>query len=350
MFSSLLKEILNQPKALKTLIDHTSNSSKEFNQKIRESYSKGKFNKVVFTGMGSSLFASIPASIYLINNGIHAYCIDTSELLHYRLKILDEKTLLIVVSQSGKTVEVVNLLKKVEGMNLETWLFTNNENCEIVNQVSILFNIHAGHEENTSIKTYTNTVLSLFFAVYSISGNLGENIFEDCYEASDLINSSFKEIKEKTLDIARDLISSNFLSLIGRGPSLSTAYQGALIISETIRKYAEGVSGGQFRHGPLEITGKGHFAIVFAPSGKTYDFNKNLAIEMKNYGSNVIYVTDKVDESIKNLNTITLPKVKEDLTPLMEIIPIELTIFNFAAIKGFNTESFSKVLKITTSE
>jgi len=350
LFSSLLEEIYSQPTALNTLIDHTLSSCKELNQNVTKSYNRKKFNKVIFTGMGSSLFASRSASIYLINNGIHSCCIDTSELLHYTSNILDEKTLLILVSQSGRTIEIVKLLESIKKLDLEKWLVTNDENCEITNQVSMVYNTHAGNEKNTSIKTYTNTVLSLIFCAYLISGKLGENIFKDCFEASELINGSLDSLKKKTIDIARDLVGSDFLSLIARGPSLSTANQGSLIIKETLRKYSESMSSGQFRHGPLEIAGEGHFAIVFAPSGNTYDINKNLAAEMKNYGSNVVFITDNTDKPTKNLNTIILPKVKKELTPLTEIIPIEFIIYNYAAIKDFNTGGFSRISKVTISE
>lgn len=344
------KEILDQPKALKILIEYVENSSKEFNKKIKKSYGVRKFSKVIFTGMGSSLFASIPASIYLINRGVSSYYIDASELLHYTFEILDEKTLLIIVSQSGGTVEIINLLKKLKGKNLETWLFTNNKNCEIANDVSMLFDIHAGEERTTSTKTYTNTVLMLYFGARSISDDLDENVFKECYKISELISNSLSEFKKKASDIAKELTNSQYISLIGRGPSLSTAYQGALVIKETIRKFAEGMSGGQFRHGPLEITGKGHFAIVFAPSGKTYRINRNLAMEMARNGSSVLCITDVNDESSKKLSIFKLPKIPEDLVPLMEIIPIELIILNFAEIKGINIGDFSKIYKVTTTE
>ena len=180
-----------------------------------------------------------------------------------------------------------------------------------------MYDIHAGKEKNTSIKTYTNTVLSLIFCAYLILDKLDENVFDDCYKTSKLIHSSLDALKKDTASISKDLIQSNFLSLIARGPSLSTANQGSLIIRETLRKYSESISAGQFRHGSMEISGEGHFAIVFAPEGNTYEINKKLAVEMKNYGSDVVLITDEAKNSAKNLKTIILPKVKKELMPLM---------------------------------
>ena len=104
-----LRDILDQPHALDETLDGLE-VSKTLHQ-VAARLQHGKFKTVVLTGMGSSFHALHPLNIELVNHGLTAMMVETSELLHYRSRLFDLKTLIIAVSQSGQSAEVVRLLE-----------------------------------------------------------------------------------------------------------------------------------------------------------------------------------------------------------------------------------------------
>ena len=104
-----LRDILDQPRALDATLAGLE-VSKTLHQ-LAARLQKGKFKTVVLTGMGSSFHALHPLNIELINHGLTAMMVETSELLHYRSRLFDPKTLIVAVSQSGQSAEVVRLLE-----------------------------------------------------------------------------------------------------------------------------------------------------------------------------------------------------------------------------------------------
>lgn len=346
-----LKEVKEQPKALLCLAGKVLKDEQSFYGELSEVFKSGNFTKIIFTGMGSSLYACIPTVSYLCSNRILAFCLDASELLHYFSRIIDKKTLLIGVSQSGDSVEVVKLAEKVGRKAGGFWLCTNNLDCGLASEADRVVNIHAGEEISTASKTYTNTVAALYLTGVSLSREMVEADVEVLTESSELMEKTIEKYEAKSKRLAEVLVEYPYITLIGRGPSLASAQQGALIMKEAARVCAEGIGAGQFRHGPLEITGKSHAAIIFSPNGKTQSLNQKLAVELAGYGSTTILVTDKIiKDQPKNLIVIGIPQVKEELSPLLQIIPLELITDALASLKGISIGEFEKITKVTRRE
>ena len=104
-----LRDILDQPRVLEETLAQLEVS--ESLQRLAGGLKEGKFEKVVLTGMGSSFHALHPLNIQLIDHGFTAVMVETSELLHYQNRLFDPKTLIVAVSQSGQSAEVVRLLE-----------------------------------------------------------------------------------------------------------------------------------------------------------------------------------------------------------------------------------------------
>ncbi|HEX2984732.1 MAG TPA: SIS domain-containing protein, partial [Ignavibacteriales bacterium] len=110
--NKFVKEILSQPESLETTLNYYASLKGE--EKLRsftELYKKSDFRQIIFTGMGSSYFISYAASCLFNDLGIHACAMNASELLYYNYSLITEKTLLVCISQSGESIEVVKLLK-----------------------------------------------------------------------------------------------------------------------------------------------------------------------------------------------------------------------------------------------
>lgn len=125
MERTFLSEIKEQPQALKGCVSSLKRKrSQEILAQICGAFKTGKVNKAIFTGMGSSNFVSQSAAVILQREGFPAYAVNSGELLHYQLASIDDKTLLVCVSQSGESYEVVELVKRLS-CNAVTVAITN---------------------------------------------------------------------------------------------------------------------------------------------------------------------------------------------------------------------------------
>ncbi len=137
------------------------------------------------------------------------------------------------------------------------------------------------------------------------------------------------------------------VTLVGRGPSYATALAGALLLKETAKLQAEGLSSAQFRHGPIEIAGPDHRAIVCAGSGPTCRLDARLAAELAAHGSQVLLL-GPVDAAPEGVVALALPDVS--LPPLVEIVPLQLLARQIALEQGIAPGSFRYGSKVTTAE
>ena len=350
--SKFLKEIFEQPDALRLLINKASDEHILDFKNLKDMYKNKMINKVIFTGMGSSLNASIPASIYLSSYNIDSFCLESSELLHYADGLLDKNTLLIAVSQSGESAEVVKLINKNRKNIGNIVACTNNKESSISKNADLVLDMYAGIEETASTKTYINSVALLYLISCAITSTLKIEKFEQFYKTADFIECMINQGREKVKIISKVFLKCQNISIIARGPSVSAASQGALMLKETARLYAESISAGQFRHGPLEITGVGHGAIILVHSGKTSDLNLKLAKEIAEFGSEVLIITDmKSDlDEIKKIFTYKINNITEYIAPMLQIIPLELISLISTENKGLLDEGYSRIEKVTTDE
>jgi len=132
---------------------------------------------------------------------------------------------------------------------------------------------------------------------------------------------------------------------------MAVANYGALIFNEGAHIYTCALPAGNFRHGVLELVEEGHKAVFFAPSGRTFDLTFGLAKEIAGFGSKVLLVTnEKVEDLDKNIYTLKLGDVDEDLFPILAGLPVQLLLYEMARRKGWETGVFRRGGKVTTRE
>jgi glucosamine--fructose-6-phosphate aminotransferase (isomerizing) len=349
--NKFLKEIFEQPAALeKTLDYYMGGDGQDKLEKLSALWENGKFTEVIFTGMGSSFFAPHTASCLLSRYGIGNRVINAGELLHYHLPQLKENSLLMCISQSGESYEIVRILEKIQ-KEMTCIGITNDEKSTLSAKTNLSLLSRAGHEEMTSSKTYVSTllVLSVFTSILSKTWKADSMPgFKNAIEAVDkMINSS-----EKWLPQAAGFLGHpSFVQIIGRGPSYSSVLQGALMFMEAARNPAAGIYGGEFRHGPMEMAKKGFRAVILAPLGSTYDQGIKLADDITKYGGKVVLITNSL-AGLNNpdIHTVHIPCQDEYLFPIPAIIPLQLIVNQWAVDEGNEPGNFTMGAKVTTTE
>ncbi len=304
---------------------------------------------VVFTGMGSSLFAAYPAQAYLTEQGIRALVWETAELLHHHLKVLGPDTLLVVVSQSGETAEVKELLKSLpaEGRVLAV---TNVESSQLAKCADLLVPMMAGGQGSVSTKTYTCSVAVLMYLAFAIAGHaptpLTQEVMravkaqEDILERHDLLMPPIVEFFNRP----------PYVALMSRGADLATAYQGALTLKEVARVAAEAISAAQFRHGPMEIISPIHRYLLFARQGKTGKLLLKLARDIRKSNGRVLLFTDMPFDDPMNIRLVSVEPLKLGLGTLVDSVYLQLLACELAVRAGLKPGKFEIASGVTREE
>ncbi len=346
-----LDEILEQPAALRdTLAFYESGEGKELLQRAITLCQGIEIAGILLTGMGSSFFTSYLASCLLSANGITAFAINASELLHYHFSLLRKDTVLVGVSQSGESYEVVEILKRLPG-GVPSLAITNEASSNLAKMGSEVLLSKAGNEEMTSTKSYISIALVKLILSWALAGKWTERKRDEIRQLITNIEKLLKSHQVWMPEISQFLGEYDYIELIGRGPAWSSVNQGALMFKEAVRNPAGGSFGGEFRHGPMEMVNEGFNAVVFAPKGKTFDQSLKMAKDIARFHGKVVIISNKeLNLSDPNIHVFKLDVIDEYLYTIGSIIPIQFMVNSRAIELGRDPGYFTRGAKITKTE
>ena len=339
-----LSDILEQPRVLHSLIDRyrTQNLLASLTQDV----SINRYQQVVLTGMGSSFYGLFPTWLYLNQCGVPAIHIEASELIHYGLEMLNDKTLLVIVSQSGESIEIQRLIQAVgDGVTIVS--VTNSQDNTLANHSHIALCTDAGTEVPVATKTYTSGLGLLHLLARSLTGNLLSRDYKDLLYVADQMTALLKNWQDWLEPLAIHLQSASFYSFLGRGPAIASAMVGALILREAARLNSVGLSGGQFRHGPMEAVSPSTGMILFSSPGRTAELSQRLAADIASHEGRVVLVGQSAALPVVGL---ALPAVDEFLSPIIEIVVAQLLAARFAENAGIVPGEFRWAGKVIQAE
>jgi glucosamine--fructose-6-phosphate aminotransferase (isomerizing) len=304
---------------------------------------------VVFTGMGSSLFAAYPAQAFLNSLGIRALVWETAELLHHHLKFLGPDTLLVAVSQSGETVEIIHLLDALPA-KLRVAAVVNAEGSTLARRSSLLLPMMAGPQRAASTKTYTCAVAVLMYLAFAIARKPQRTLTHELKLAIDAQEKILERADVLTPPAAEFFDAPPYVALMSRGADLASVYQGALMFKEVARLGAEPISAAQFRHGPIEIIHPTHRYVIIARQGKTGKFLLKLADDIRAHGGRVLLLTDLPFEDIAHVRLIQVEPLRLGLGTLVDSLHIQLLTHELALRAGLEPGQFRIAEDVTLEE
>jgi len=337
-----LRDILQQPQALKNTLAslETSNPLQEAAARLNS----GKFQRVVLTGMGSSFHALHPLNLELISHGFTALMVETSELVHYKNRFFDPKTLIIAVSQSGQSAEMVRLVQ-TNHKRCTVLAVTNTPDSPLAKHANAAVFTLAGHEFSVSCKTYVTGLMALKWLGDVLCERDLRRTRQELKHAFPATAAYLADWKDYVRTLAQLLNNTRHLFLVGRGASLATVGTGALIVKESDHFHAEGMSSAAFRHGPFEMLGRETFVLVFAGDAKTRDLNQRLLDDIRQQGGR----TELVDKDA-SLACCRIAESSPSVRPILEILPVEMITLALALQAGREPGRFELASKVTTTE
>ena len=294
--------------------------------------------------MGSSFHALYPLHMLLTSHGYISLLTETAELVHYFHRLLDAETLIVVVSQSGQSAEIVRLVEENRG-RAQLVAVTNTADSPLASQADAVFLTNAGQEFSVSCKTYVAALMALSQMGALLSNGDPESTRSELAQAAPGVASYLHCWRNHVKDLAGCLESIRHLFLVGRGLSLAAVGTGALIIKESAHCHAEGMSSAAFRHGPLEMLSKETCVFVFAGEERTRALNIELKEDICRMGGRGELIGNNAE-----LPSLRIPPVPNSVLPILEILPVEMMTLALAARAGIEAGRFTLGSKITTTE
>jgi glutamine---fructose-6-phosphate transaminase (isomerizing) len=335
----MLKEISEQVETIQKASSQDREVIEDITQRIRSA--KGVF----LIGCGSSYHACLSAS-YLFSKlaSFHINTVLASEFSAYE-DFLKEDTLVIAVTQSGETIDVLDAIKtaKLKGCKIVSIVNVMGSSATQFADASLFLNV--GPEVSVlSTKTYTAQLAVLTLLAYSLAGKYDEGERELKYLWNVVYNLTAASMRSRIKELASKLSTSNHIFVLGRGPLFATALEAALKIKEVSYIHAEAFAGGELKHGPISLIGKGTPCIVFVSKDTESNILSN-AMEVKSRGGYLIGVgptpIDTFDFFIK------VPE-SDELNPICQIIPIQILAYQLAVILGHDPDRPRNLAKSVT--
>jgi glucosamine--fructose-6-phosphate aminotransferase (isomerizing) len=349
-----LKELLEQPQALDaTVLYYTTPAGQAALTTVVKAWRSGRYSQLIATGMGSSYFLAQAFALLLNKRGIRAFALNAGELLHYQQSLITADTLLLCISQSGESFETVTVLKELAASGIKPYVaaICNEAESYLAKHADALLPTLAGREEKTSSKTFITTYQVGYCLALALAGET----------ADPAVWGKLSRTMQSLLDNRATLLppmlklmgDASFVQYISRGSANATASQCALMTMEASHTPASALSGGEFRHGPLEMVGPSLRAILFAHSGSsTFSQSLKLVNDITAFGGNVIFVTDRKPDlkPTDKLVVVEVPCDDEELFAIPSIAPIQVLIEAWAQTKGVTPGEFVHGNKVTAIE
>jgi glutamine---fructose-6-phosphate transaminase (isomerizing) len=328
--SVMLDNIRNQPFSLGCVADyHFGEGAEELHAAAAAIRSAGS---VVFTGMGSSMSAAIPAAYYLDSQGFPAEVVETSEWLHFGAG-WPRPGAAVLVSRSGETIEIVKLLPRFNAPSIGV---TNVRESLLARETKYSIFINSEPDRMVAIQTYTGTMATLLLLAAAVLKEPDDKWRTALAAAKDALAKTIEEEQSRSEDWNEFLAGAEVVHLLGRGPSLASAREGALLFNEAARTPSAGLSAALFRHGPVEIVDQKFRAIVFASQAPTRDIDLALASDIEGMGGKV-----------RVCQTRGVPSPFE---PMIEIVFPQIASCCLAESKGIDPGDFRYATLVTTAE
>ena len=332
-----LCDLLDEPRVLeRTLAGLQTTASLS---ELARDLGAGRFRRVILTGMGGSFHALYPLFFSLNRAGVSTLLLETSELIHSMPQAIDANTLLVVLSQSGRSAEVIRLLDMRGGAR--TIGITNHADADLARRADAVVPTQAGEEFSVSCKTYVASLLALQWLRVVLCQM---EPVDQLQQAAPAAERYLKDWRDHVQFLWSEMEGIDDVFLVGRGDSLATAGTGGLILKESAKFHAEGMSSAAFRHGPFEMTGPGVFVLAFSGEGSAARLNKGLVDDVRNAGGRAALVGPDAAAAYR------LPSPWSLATPILEILPVQMLSLALAARGNHQPGKFRLITKVTTVE
>ena len=316
-------------------------------------------DRIIITAMGTSFHAGLIGKYLIEEMGGISVEVDYAAELRYRGPIINEKTLVIAISQSGETADTLGALKEAKLKGALVLSICNVVGSSIARESHGGIFLHAGPEIGVaSTKAFTSEVVVLILIglylgrIRRLNLESGRNILRHLKGLSGLVDIVLKNTREKVESIGDQFVDSQNILYLGRGYNYPVALEGALKLKEIAYIHAEGYNAAEMKHGPIALIDENMPVIFIALQDSLYEKVITNIEEVKARRGKVIAIATEGDQEIESRvdELIRIPRVEMYLSPILSVIPLQLLAYHLAKLKGYNVDQPRNLAKSVTVE
>ncbi|EGF15612.1 glutamine--fructose-6-phosphate transaminase (isomerizing) [Dialister micraerophilus] len=357
----MLKEIFEQPKAVHdtSKIHISKEGDVVFDNLNWKKSNLERIDNVLITACGTAYHAGLVAKHYIERFAKIPVEVDIASEYRYRQPLTDGRTLAIVVSQSGETIDTLAALKEAKRLGAQSIAITNSIGSSIAREAdNVIYTIAGPEIAVASTKAYTTQLVALLlFALYmgQIKGTLSKEEVRDytkqIVELPDKIKKVLKE-KEHMEELAERFIKAKDIFYLGRSIDYAIAMEGALKLKEISYIHAEAYAGGELKHGTLALITKETPIIAVATQDEIASKMYSNIQEVRARGADVFGIGYENDENLGKYTTenAKIPRVNEFIAPILSVIPMQLLAYYTGIKRGNDVDKPRNLAKSVTVE
>lgn len=320
-----------------------------------------KAKRIVIMACGTSWHAGLVGEYLFEQLAAIPTEVEYASEFRYKKTPIDKETVYFVISQSGETADTLESLRKVKQAGARVFGIVNVVGSTIARETDAGVYLHAGPEIGVaSTKAFTSQVTVLIELALLLGLERKKIKKEEALlriKALTEIPNKVKQILDKNQDIkkiAEKYAQFNNFLYLGRGYNFPTALEGALKLKEISYIHAEGYPAAEMKHGPIALIDKNMPVVVIATDTEDIIYQKVISNieEVKARGGNIIAIATEGNEQIKNLadEVIYVPKTNGFLTPLLNVIPLQLLAYYMAVLRNCDVDKPRNLAKSVTVE
>ena len=358
----MLKEINEQPKAVRDTM--SKRIAKDGGAIVLDELNWDKnfldgINKIYIVACGTAYHAGLVGKFYIEKLARKLVEVDLASEYRYRDPIVDDKTLVIVVSQSGETSDTLAALKESKRLGAKTLAITNVVGSSIAREAHQVIHTWAGPEiAVASTKAYTTQLILMFMLALYMAQICGTLSAEKVRELISLLKKIPAQISETLSDVepiktfARQYGFNEDVFYIGRSLDYDVALEGALKLKEISYIHAEAYASGELKHGTLALIVEGVPVIALATQKSVYEKTLSNIKEVKARDAVVIGIAAAGDTELEKYldHVIFVPETDELLIPLLTVVPLQLLAYYAAITRGCDVDKPRNLAKSVTVE
>jgi glutamine---fructose-6-phosphate transaminase (isomerizing) len=317
-----------------------------------------KIDRIVITACGTSWHSGLIGEYMLEEHARIPVEVEYASEFRYRNPVVDDRTLVIGISQSGETADTLAAIREAKRRGARTIGLVNVVGSTIAREVDGGIYLHAGPEVGVaSTKAFTSQVIALalitlrFGRLRNLSILQGRQIIQGLKALPGQVQQILERAHEVEA-LAEKFWRTNNALYLGRGVNFPVALEGALKLKEISYIHAEGYPAAEMKHGPIALIDENMPVVFIAPKDAVHGKIVSNVEEVRARGGQVIAIKNDGDDQITRLATaaFTIPETLDMLTPILTIIPLQLFSYYVAVRRGCNVDQPRNLAKSVTVE
>lgn len=299
---------------------------------------------IYITGSGTSYHSALIFKHMLARFGkIRAETVVSSES-QYALASMDRNSVLIAISQSGETADVLDSVRLARNQGSKILSIVNVTTSSLARISDACLSTNCGPEIGVAATKSFTGQLAL---IYYITDRLCKNCLETERAEFAVAVENIVANQTSVVKVAEQMKEASDIYLLGRSLHYPIALEGALKLKELAYVHAEGIAAGELKHGPLALMEKNTFVIIISPHDATFNDTISSAHEIKARGATVIGISDRKDDVYDYW--IEIPQLKEEaFYPIVEVIPLQILAYQLALAKNVDPDYPRNLAKSVT--